>query len=321
VNYARFTALRRPACEDFERRLAAAQRRASSIDYDDLEELAFQYRQLLHDHALAAARFPGTAIARRLHALVLRATHWLQRDPGDHLPSPVRFVNQTFPRAFRKQRSLIALSAVLFALGGLVGVCLTAAEPAIASVFLGPDAIDGLREGRIWTESIFAVTPGSVASTRIATNNMAVAMTGWAGGALAGLFGIYVLVLNGLMLGAVVTVTMHYSMAPSLLDFVAAHGPLEITLILVSTAAGLAIGRAIVVAGDRPRAERLREASRGSLVVLLGCLPWIVLSGFVEGFISPAAHISTGAKAVLGLLLWGAFLIVAWNPFLTEVER
>jgi len=214
VNYARFTALRRPACEDFERRLAAAQRRASSIDYDDLEELAFQYRQLLHDHALAAARFPGTAIARRLHALVLRATHWLQRDPGDHLPSPVRFVNQTFPRAFRKQRSLIALSAVLFALGGLVGVCLTAAEPAIASVFLGPDAIDGLREGRIWTESIFAVTPGSVASTRIATNNMAVAMTGWAGGALAGLFGIYVLVLNGLMLGAVVTVTMHYSMAP-----------------------------------------------------------------------------------------------------------
>ena len=117
MNYARFTALRRPACEDFERRLAAAQRRASSIDYDDLEELAFQYRQLLHDHALAAARFPGTAIARRLHALVLRASHWLQRDPGDHVPSPVRFVNQTFPRAFRKQRSLIALSASLLAAG------------------------------------------------------------------------------------------------------------------------------------------------------------------------------------------------------------
>ncbi len=320
MDYQRFVELRREAMAEFERSLEQARRRPRALGYLDLEALAFRYRQLLHDHALAAARFPGTAVARRLRQLVLEGTHWLQRDTGEHLPTPARFASRTFPLACRRLTPLIGTVAGLFALAMLFGYALTTVEPALGAAFLPPSAIEDLKYGRLWTESIFAVTPGAAASSMIATNNLKVALAGWAGGALAGLGAFYVVLLNGLMLGSALATMAHYSMATPLLTFIAAHGPLEISMILMTSAAGLTVGRALVVAADRPRAELLQAAGRDALVVLLGCLPWILILGFVEGFLSPSPQISSGFKATLGLLLEALFVIWAWNPFLREGE-
>lgn len=315
MDYQRFVELRQKACDEFADGLEIARSRPSALGYDDLEQLAVRYRKLLHDHALAASRFPGTAIDRRLRHLVLEGTHWLHRDTSEHLPRIGRFLRSTFPRAMARLRPQIAIVAGLFALACLFGFSLTLAEPALGAVFLNPQAIEDLRHGRLWTETIFAVTPGAVASTQIATNNMSVAMTGWAGGAFAGLGAFYVIFLNGLMLGSAVATTAHYSMTTPLMNFIAAHGPLEISMILITAAAGLGVGRALVVATDRPRAELLQEAGRDALVVLLGCLPWLLLLGFVEGYLSPSPELSLTSKALLGLLLEAAFVLVAWHPF------
>lgn len=320
MDYARFERLRRQSAEEFEEQLAAARRRPGALTYDALEGLAVRYRQLLHDHALAAARYPGTSIARRLERLVLAGTHYLQRDKGERLPGPIRFTTEVFPAAVHRVAPMIAVTAALFAAAALFGFCLATVEPAVGSAFLSPQMVEGLERGELWTDSIFAVTPGSYMSSRIATNNLSVAITAWAGGALAGLGALYVVLLNGLMLGTILATTAHYSMAGRLLEFVAAHGPLEISMILVSAAAGLAVGVALVAAGDRPRAEAVRDASRDALVVLAGCLPWILLLGFVEGFISPA-ELAPAFKAALGLLLEVLFLAVAWRPLAPAAER
>lgn len=314
MDYRRFEELRRPACDELEHRLEEAGRRPREVTYENLEEIAFRYRQLLHDHALSAARFPGTSLDRRLRRLVLAATHYLQRDTGESVPGPRRFVTRIFPEAIRRISPAIAAMTGLFALTTLFGFCLATVEPAVGASFLSPDAIAGLKRGRLWTESVFAVMPGSMASGLIATNNLSVAVTAWAGGAVAGLGALYVVLMNGLMLGSVLATAARYSMAGPLFDFIAAHGPLELTLIVTSAAAGLAVGRAFVVADDRPRAELLREASRDALVVLLGCLPWILLAGFVEGVISKR-DLGVGFKATLGLALESLFLAMAFNPF------
>ena len=318
MDYQRFVELRTRSCDEFEQDLQTARHQPRSLGYEGLERLAFRYRQMLHEHALAAARYPGTAMARRLRRLVLEGTHWLQRDTGDHLPTIRGFLNVTFPMAMRRLLPLIGVMAALFATASLFGFALTLVEPSLGAAFLKPEMIDDLRHGRLWTESIFATMPGAVTATMIATNNISVALTGWAGGALAGLGALYVVLLNGLMLGSALATTAHYSMAAPLLEFVAAHGPLEISMILVTSAAGLGVGRALVVAADRPRAEVLQEAGRDALIVLLGCLPWILVLGFVEGFLSPSPELSLASKVLLGLLLEALFVTIAWNPFMTK---
>jgi uncharacterized membrane protein SpoIIM required for sporulation len=313
MDYARFEKLRRASCDEFEHSLDAARRRPRELSYDRLESLAIEYRQLLHDHALAASRYPGTSIARRLERLVLAGTHYLQRDRGEGLPGPRRFLGELFPAAMQRIAPLIALTTGLFAVSTLFGFCLGTVEPAVGSAFLSPEMIRGLEQGQLWTETIFAVLPGSLIASQIATNNLSVALTAWAGGALAGLGALYVVLLNGLMLGTIFATTAHYSMAGSLLNFIAAHGPLEISMILVTAAAGLSVGRSLVAATDRPRAEVIQETTRDALIVLAGCLPWILLLGFVEGFLSPSADFTLAFKAAVGGLLEVLFLTLAWR--------
>jgi uncharacterized membrane protein SpoIIM required for sporulation len=141
---------------------------------------------------------------------------------------------------------------------------------------------------------------------------------GWAGGAVAGIGALYVVLLNGFLLGSIVAATWHYGMAGALLQFVSAHGPLEISLILVTAGAGLGVGQALLASGDRPRREAVSDAAGRALTVLLGCLPWFVLLGFVEAYVSPAPGVAAGLKLLLGVLLEVLFLVLAWNPFLPE---
>ena len=318
MDYARFIKNRRGIWEDFESRLELARRQPKRIGYDGLERLALLYRQILHDHALAVFRFPATSAATEIRRLALEGTHWLNWDMRDRVASPSQFFIKTFPRTFRRNLPCLAMAVFLFLVAALFGSLLTISQPGLGTAFLGDSAIQGLREGHLWTESLVSTIPPSVSSSMIATNNMSVAITGWAGGALGGLGSLYILLLNGFMLGAVFGITNYYSMADSLFDFVIAHGLLEITLILVTAAAGLGMGRAFVEASDRPRSDAIRDAGRDALVILLGCLPWFILLGIVEGFISPSPLLTRPLKSALGLSLETIFLMIAWNPFLRE---
>ena len=86
-----------------------------------------------------------------------------------------------------------------------------------------------------------------------------------------------------------------------------------ISMILVTAAAGLSVGRSLVAATDRPRPEVVKEATRDALIVLAGCLPWILVLGFVEGFLSPSADFTFAFKAAIGGLLEVLFLTLAWR--------
>jgi uncharacterized membrane protein SpoIIM required for sporulation len=321
MDYGGFLALRESGWIQFEERLRQAQQRPRALRYEDLEFLAVRYRQILHDSSLARARFPGTGAARRLERLAVEATRFLhpeQRESGSML---ARFFGRTFPDAFRRNLPNLGASVFLFAVAAVFGLGLAAVQPSLAMALLGPKAVADLQNGHLWTESIVPSAPPSVTSSTIARNNLGVALVGWAGGAIAGIGALYILFLNGLLLGGVFGVTLHYSMAGNLLEFVSAHGPLEITLILVSAAAGLRMGRGLLEATDQPRRDVMQAAGRDALVILLGCLPWFVPLGFVEGFVSPSPVVSPGLKAGLGICLLGLFLATAWNPLLTKEER
>ena len=318
MDYPRFVRVREPAWEEFDRGLARLEGRGGPrSSHAEVEALAFQYRQVLHDHAVASSRFPGTGAARRLRHLAFRGTRALYADetPAAGLQG---FVARTFPLAFRAHAPYFAVVVSLFATAVGLGVTLSFVEPGIGLAFLGREAVQGLREGRLWTEALVTTIPPSVSSSGIATNNMSVALTGWAGGALAGLGALYVVLINGFLLGAIVGTTVHYGLAGRLLEFVSAHGPLEITLILVTAAAGLALGHALVAADDRPRRVAVAEAARRALAVLLGCLPWFAVLGAVEAVISPSPHVTAPLKVAVGLALEAVFLFVAWNPLLAE---
>jgi uncharacterized membrane protein SpoIIM required for sporulation len=97
-----------------------------------------------------------------------------------------------------------------------------------------------------------------------------------------------------------------------LLRFVLPHGLLELSCIAVSCMAGLRLGWAIVDPGPLTRGASLRREARAAMEIILGTMPWLVLAGVIEGFVSPrepplavsAAVGLTAAGAYWTLLLW-----------------
>lgn len=319
MDYAAWIARRSRAWDELDARVAAAQTGRSRLSHDDLEQLALLYRRALHDHAVLTARFPGTGAAARVHRLVVRATTLLRGRPAERRRGLRHFLWVAFPRAFRAHLAELGVAAALFLLVAVAGLSAVVASPEIGSRVLGAEALDGLRDGRLWTERLLTTVPTSVSSSAIATNNLSVALTAWVGGAAAGLGSLWIVVVNGIHLGAIIGVCWHYGMAGALFDFVAAHGPLELTLIMVCAAAGLGVARALVVPGDWDRRDTVPEAARRSLVLVIGCLPWFVLLAGVETLVSPQPQLSTAWKVVVGASLLLGFFALAMRP-VTEEE-
>lgn len=317
MDYPRFVTARQPIWDRFEGDLSFATK-ARDLDHQGLETLAMSYRQVLHDHALAAARFPDTSAARRLRRLAFEGNRFLYRERSTHR-GMLWFFFRTFPTTFRRQLPTLGVAAALFGLLAVFGLAVAIYRPGLGVAMVGAEAVEGLRQGHLWTEHLTTTVPPGVSSSGIATNNLSVALMAWAGGALAGLGSLWVLALNGLMLGAVIGLTLHYSMAGALLEFISAHGPLELTIIIVCAGGGLVLARGLVAADDRPRAEALRQEATDALVILGGSLPWLLLLALVEVLISPAPDLPVSLKVGIGLALEVLFLSLALNPLVDRL--
>jgi uncharacterized membrane protein SpoIIM required for sporulation len=312
--YIHFAKSREAFWSSFAERLGHARARPGSLTFDSLEALAVDYRRILQDHALARARFPGSALGRRLEALAVDATHLLfAEDPKERF-SLRRFFGHLFPTAMRAHAPHIGLCAILFFCSIAMAFSASTIQPSIGTQILGPEAIANLERGELWTESLSRVVPASVSSSAIATNNMSVAITAWVGGVLFGLGSIFVVLNNGFLLGAVFATTTRFGMSGDLFEFIGAHGPLELTLILVSAGHGLAMGHALLAPHDRSRQAAVGAAARRAMTGLVGILPWFLVLGVVEGFVSPSEAIGPEVKVALGGALLASFLLVAFRP-------
>jgi uncharacterized membrane protein SpoIIM required for sporulation len=128
----------------------------------------------------------------------------------------------------------------------------------------------------------------SVVSSAIMTNNVQVAFLAAAGGILAGIGTVVLLVFNGVSIGSVLGLYHAHGAGILIWTFVMPHGVIELTAIVVAGAAGLVLGRVIISPGRRTRGRALREDGRECLALVAGAGVLLIVAGLVEGFVSPA---------------------------------
>jgi uncharacterized membrane protein SpoIIM required for sporulation len=78
----------------------------------------------------------------------------------------------------------------------------------------------------------------------------------------------------------------------------------------VTAAAGLRMGAVLVDPGPRPRAAALAAEARSGVEVVLGTMPWLVLAGLVEGFVT-GSGLGLGLALAIGFALGAVFWALA----------
>jgi uncharacterized membrane protein SpoIIM required for sporulation len=147
--------------------------------------------------------------------------------------------------------------------------------------------IETMEQRQMWTDSIVTIKP--LASSGIMTNNLSVAFSMFALGITGGLGTLWMLAVNGLLLGVLGAATARAGMALQLWSFVAPHGVLELPAIFIAGGAGLEIARGLLFPGLLSRRDSLETAGGRAARLLLGTIPMLVIAGLIEGFFSPSA--------------------------------
>jgi uncharacterized membrane protein SpoIIM required for sporulation len=85
------------------------------------------------------------------------------------------------------------------------------------------------------------------------------------------------------------------------------HGLLELTIVFVAAGAGLRLGWSWIAPGRRTRSEALATEGRAVGALALGLAVWLLVSGLVEGFVTPST-LPASARLAIGATVWLAFL-------------
>jgi uncharacterized membrane protein SpoIIM required for sporulation len=211
----------------------------------------------------------------------------------------------TWPTRAREAARPILFATALFWAGAALGFALTVLNPTLESFFVSPEMQTAIESKRLWTESLTGVAPA--ASSAIAVNNIKVSLLTWGLGLTFGIGTVWLLVFNGVMLGAIAAACMRAGMLLPLTEFVVGHGSLELPAIWISGGAGLLMAEAMLFPGRYSRRVELRLQGRRSVQIIVGIIPILLVAGAIEGFVSPSS-VPGFAKALLGLSLAIALL-------------
>jgi uncharacterized membrane protein SpoIIM required for sporulation len=309
---ARWVDRRKPYWDELETLVnACTGRGVAALTHTELRTLALLYRQTAADLSVAREDPASAPLSRYLNTLLGRAHNLIYSGQAPEARGIVHFYARVFPAVFRETLPYTLASLALFAGGMLAGVAIASTDPGFERFLLGGGMMDTIETGQMWTHSIVAIKP--LASSAIMTNNLSVSFAAFAGGILAGLGTVYMMVFNGILIGVIAVACHQAGMSLSLWSFVAPHGVLELPAIFIAGGAGLLLAKGLLAPGLLPRREALAESAALAVRLLLGVIPMLMVAGLIEGFVSPSdAPISTKftiAASGFILLLGYVFLV------------
>jgi len=276
------------------------------------QELPTLYAALCQHHAIATGRGYSHNLTSRLHSLIHRGHQQLYRYRGNWLQNAYRFLAGGFPIALRREWRVVSLSALLFFGPFFIFMALCAWNTDISDLVLGSSERRSME--RMYDPSERSIRPeghgDSSAFFMFAyyiNNNVGIGFRMYAGGILFGIGSVFFGVYNGIVIGAVAGHLTGIGYGETFWSFVPGHSAPELLGIVISGAAGLMLGRALVKPGQRSRLLALKEEAQASIPLVIGAALMITFAAVIEAYWSPR-DLALTLKVLFGLFVWAVFL-------------
>lgn len=267
-------------------------RRRTSLDAATVTRFAALYRSACADLALSNAyELPPTTV-QYLHRLVGRAHNQLYRSRAFDVAAWGKTLFEEVPqRIFRD--GCVQTMFVLFWGIFLLSAFLAASPdlwPDYAGQILGDDMIGQLEDN--FHDPIggrnSSINP--IMASFYIYNNTGIGLKCFAGGLLI-VPGMLITSFNAAILGA----SFGYMARPEVMQgvnfyhFVTAHGPFELTAIVLSAGAGLRLGLSWLKTNGLTRTASLRRTANEAMPIMGAAMILFFLAALIEAFLSPSA--------------------------------
>jgi uncharacterized membrane protein SpoIIM required for sporulation len=274
----------------------------------ELKELISLYQRTASHLSYAQTNFNDPGLNARLSQELAAAGSIIYGSRPRSVRAAGQFFTRTFPAALWHIRWYVLVSALLtFGPALAVGGWLANSPRAVDAT--APAAVRQAYVGQDFA-SYYSSQPAAAFATEVYTNNIRVAAEAFAGGILACIPTVYILVNNGFQLGQAGGLFAAAGQSSKFYGLILPHGLLELTSVIIAGAAGLRLGWAVIDPGDRPRAVAIGEEGRRSVVLVLGVTLTLLIAGIIEGFVT-GSTLPTAVRVGIGACAEAAFLLYA----------
>ena len=274
---------------------------------NELNRLGYLYRRVTSDLAVARRDFPQDRCVPYLNALASRAHASVYQTSPFKRGTLRQFLLFGFPEIFRENLNFIGAAFLMFTLSFAAAYWIALSTPELAEQIVPERFASHIRELEDGTWNNTSAENRNLFASFVMTNNIRVAFFAFAGGIIFMVGSAYILVINGIVIGAIAGMCHANGVALALWSFVSPHGYIELTTIFIGGGAGLKLGYALIAPSLFTRKRTLTDAARTAIQLLGGSVALLVVAGIIEGFVSPSSllpSVKIGFGALTGILLF-----------------
>jgi uncharacterized membrane protein SpoIIM required for sporulation len=298
--------------EDLLKKLEAGKRR--QLTDDDVIALPVLYRATLSSLSMARAISLDHSLVAYLESLSTRAYFFVygaRATLGERLTA---FFAHDWPAAVRALWRETLVSGGLGVLGTIAAYLLVMRDPGWYFAFV-PRALAGDRTPRATaaelSKTLFSSHDSGLSffASFLFTHNAQIALFSFALGFACCLPTAFLILFNGLMLGAFLALFVSHGLGVQAGGWLMIHGVTELFAITLSGAAGFRIGWALCFPGRQARMAALADAGRIAATVMAGVVIMLAVAGLLEGFgrqLITLTPVRYGVAAVTALG-WGLY--------------
>jgi uncharacterized membrane protein SpoIIM required for sporulation len=252
------------------------------------DTLANAYVDLTADLAFSQTHFPNSRITIYLNNLASALHNTIYRNKREKWSRLITFWTHEMPATMRDARKELLTSLLIFLACALIGVLSTLNDPDFPRLILGNSYVDMTLDNIARGEPMAVYNGGAELPMflGITLNNIFVSFICFAMGVLTSFGTGYMLLQNGIMVGAFQAFFYQHNLLWESTLAIWLHGTLEISAIIVASAAGLKLGNGWLFPGTYSRLESFRRGAKQGLKVVVGTVPLFIIAGFIEGFVT-----------------------------------
>jgi uncharacterized membrane protein SpoIIM required for sporulation len=270
-----------------------------SVKGDDITRFYRLYQKAAQNLSYCQSYFANEEVTVYLNGLVSKSHNLLYKDQVSSIKQIRHFFSTKFIGLLLEQWRFVTVAMMLFLIGAIGSFFSVMDDPQHIYSILPPEMAQGVSPEKLGSSN--GTVDSSVISASIMTNNIRVAFLAFAGGVTFGILTIYLLISNGVLLGALAALFWQHGKSYDFWAYIVPHGMIELTAIFIAGGAGLLMGYKLFVPGPYTRGYQLKTQAKRSVQLLLGTIPLFVIAGIIEGFITPAA-ISLEAKYIVAVI-------------------
>jgi uncharacterized membrane protein SpoIIM required for sporulation len=273
------------------------------------------YRDACADLALADAYQLPPGTVHYLHQLVGRAHSQLYRSRTFNVRDWFQELFLRLPQRLYADQAL-RLALLIFWGFFLLAAALAYNTPGFAEQVIGAEMITQLEDMYSEPPTGHSISTSGGMWGFYIYHNPQIGLQCFAFGLLLGIGGLFATIGNAAILGAVFGHMANTPQAGNFYQFVTAHGPFELTAIVLCAAAGMRLGFALIDTHGYTRLDSLRRAGTVAMPVAILAVLLFVLAACIEGFVSPssAPYWAKASVAVLSAVVLLFYFVVLGHP-------